>query len=66
METNDEIRKFITENVAHSESLRHHKDQIIATVHENSAGVFLYAGNHPCMHHASARLSVDIEPSPCP
>jgi hypothetical protein len=45
MEVNDDIRKFVTETVADNDSLQRHKDKIIATIYENSAGMFRYAGS---------------------
>jgi hypothetical protein len=44
MDVNDDIRKFINEKVADHESLRRHESQIVATVYENSQGMFRYAG----------------------
>jgi hypothetical protein len=44
MEVNENIRRCVTESVANNESLRRHKEQIIATIYENSAGMFRYAG----------------------
>jgi hypothetical protein len=44
MEVNDDIRKFVNEKVADNEGLRRHASQIIATIYENSQGMFRYAG----------------------
>ncbi|PVF93066.1 hypothetical protein CPB86DRAFT_133582 [Serendipita vermifera] len=43
MDVNDDIRKFVNEKVADNESLRQHESQIIATIFENSQGMFRYA-----------------------
>ncbi|PVF92909.1 hypothetical protein CPB86DRAFT_877537 [Serendipita vermifera] len=43
MEVNEDIRKFVNEQVAGNESLRRHESQIIATIYENSQGMFRYA-----------------------
>ncbi|PVF93059.1 hypothetical protein CPB86DRAFT_801526 [Serendipita vermifera] len=43
MEVNEDIRKFVNEKVAGNESLRRHENQIIATIYENSQGMFRYA-----------------------
>jgi hypothetical protein len=44
MEVNEDIRKFVNEKVADNESLRRHESQIVATIYENSQGMFRYAG----------------------
>jgi hypothetical protein len=44
MKVNDDISKFITEKLEHIECLRSHKAEILDTVHQNSAGMFRYAG----------------------
>jgi hypothetical protein len=44
MDVNDDIRKFVKEKVADNESLRYHENQIVATIYENSQGMFRYAG----------------------
>jgi hypothetical protein len=44
MEVNEDIRKFINERVADNEGLRPHESQIVATIYENSQGMFRYAG----------------------
>ncbi|PVF92064.1 hypothetical protein CPB86DRAFT_878135 [Serendipita vermifera] len=43
MDVNEDIRKFISKEVATNESLRQHESQIIATIYENSQGRFRYA-----------------------
>ncbi|CAG8639813.1 11711_t:CDS:10, partial [Acaulospora colombiana] len=43
MEVNEDIRKFVNEKVADNESLRHHENQIVATIYENSQGMLRYA-----------------------
>jgi hypothetical protein len=47
MDVNADIRKFINEKVADNEGLRQHEDQIVATIYENSQGMFRYAGMLP-------------------
>jgi hypothetical protein len=44
MDVNEDIRKFVNEQVADNESLRRHESQIVATIYENSQGMFRYAG----------------------
>jgi hypothetical protein len=44
MDVNADIRKFVGEKVADNESLRRHESDIIATIYENSQGMFRYAG----------------------
>jgi hypothetical protein len=44
MDVNADIRKFVNEKVADNESLRGHEIDIIATIYENSQGMFRYAG----------------------
>jgi hypothetical protein len=44
MDVNEDIRKFVNEKVADNESLRRHESQIVATIYENSQGMFRYAG----------------------
>jgi hypothetical protein len=44
MDVNDDIRTFVNEKVADNEGLRRHASQIIATIYENSQGMFRYAG----------------------
>ncbi|KAA8893231.1 hypothetical protein FN846DRAFT_550090 [Sphaerosporella brunnea] len=62
MDVNDDIRRFVTESVADNESLRLHKEKIIATIYENSAGMFRYAAlvleelNEPSPVEISKRL----------
>jgi hypothetical protein len=46
MEVNGDICKFVNEKVAGSEGLRRHENEIIATLYENSEGMFRYAGMH--------------------
>lgn len=43
MEVNKDIHKFINETVAGNKSLQRHESQIIATIYENSQGMFRYA-----------------------
>ncbi|PVF92433.1 hypothetical protein CPB86DRAFT_829994 [Serendipita vermifera] len=43
MDVNEDIRKFINKEVENNESLRQHESQIIATIYENSQGMFRYA-----------------------
>ncbi|PVF93060.1 hypothetical protein CPB86DRAFT_790504 [Serendipita vermifera] len=43
MEVNEDIRKYVNERVAGNESLRRHESQIIATIYDNSQGMFRYA-----------------------
>jgi hypothetical protein len=50
MEVNDDIRKFVNEKVADNESLRRHESQIVATIYENSQGMFRYAGEYSIIH----------------
>jgi hypothetical protein len=47
MDVNADIRKFVNEKVADNESLRGHESDIIATIYENSQGMFRYAGMYP-------------------
>jgi hypothetical protein len=51
MEVNDDIRKFVHEKVADNEGLRRHASDIIATIYENSQGMFRYAGKHGIYAH---------------
>jgi hypothetical protein len=51
MEVNDDIRKFVNETVADNEGLRRHASDIIATIYENSQGMFRYAGKHVIYAH---------------
>jgi hypothetical protein len=44
MDVGEDISKFITEQVAEIKGLDRHKEAIIQTVNENSAGMFRYAG----------------------
>jgi hypothetical protein len=44
MDVNADIRKFVNEKVADNEGLRRHASEIIATIYENSQGMFRYAG----------------------
>jgi hypothetical protein len=44
MDVNADIRKFINGKVADNEGLRRHENEIIATIYENSQGMFRYAG----------------------
>jgi hypothetical protein len=46
MDVNADIRKFINEKVADNEGLRRHESEIIATIYENSQGMFRYAGRY--------------------
>jgi hypothetical protein len=46
MDVNDDIRKFVREKVADNEGLRRHASDIIATIYENSQGMFRYAGKY--------------------
>jgi hypothetical protein len=50
MDVNEDIRKFINEKVADNESLRRHEGEIIATIYENSQGMFRYAGEYHYAH----------------
>jgi hypothetical protein len=54
MEVNDDIRKFVNEKVADNEGLRRHEGQIVATIYENSQGMFRYAGVYQ-LHPKSLR-----------
>jgi hypothetical protein len=44
MDVNADIRKFVNEKVADNEGLRRHESEIVATIYENSQGMFRYAG----------------------
>jgi hypothetical protein len=44
MDVNDDIRKFVKKEVAKNESLQRHESRIVATIYENSQGMFRYAG----------------------
>jgi hypothetical protein len=46
MDVNDDIRKFVHEQVANNKGLRRHASDIIATINENSQGMFRYAGTY--------------------
>jgi hypothetical protein len=46
MDASEDIRKFVKEKVVDNESLHQHEDHIIATIAENSQGMFRYAGEH--------------------
>jgi hypothetical protein len=48
MDVNADIRKFVNEKVADNESLQRHESDIVATIYENSQGMFRYAG----MYHS--------------
>ncbi|KAF8242724.1 hypothetical protein K440DRAFT_564475, partial [Wilcoxina mikolae CBS 423.85] len=63
MEVNDDIRKFVTEKVANNESLERHKEDIIATIYENSAGMFRYAGKSQALTECQSFINLN-EPSP--
>jgi hypothetical protein len=53
MEVNEDIRKFVNEKVADNESLRRHESQIVATIYENSQGMFRYAGTCPLIQECN-------------
>jgi hypothetical protein len=49
MNVDEDIRKYVNEKVMDNEGLRPHEAQIIATIYENSQGMFRYAGMyHSC------------------
>ncbi|PVF92910.1 hypothetical protein CPB86DRAFT_145103 [Serendipita vermifera] len=62
MDVNEDIRKFINEKVADNEGLRRHESQIVATIYENTQGMFRYAAlvleelNEPSPEPISERL----------
>ncbi|CAG8690962.1 13690_t:CDS:2, partial [Acaulospora colombiana] len=74
MEVNEDIRKFVNEQVAGNESLRRHESQIIATIYENSQGMFRYAGMYELLEDSGEPLQLVLalvieelnEPSPEP
>jgi hypothetical protein len=75
MEVNEDIRKFVTERVADNEGLRRHAGKIVATIYENSQGMFRYAGKCSFsieVEHSSLTLPPALvleelnEPSPEP
>ncbi|PVF91343.1 hypothetical protein CPB86DRAFT_802887 [Serendipita vermifera] len=60
MEVNEDIRKFVNEKVAGNESLRRHESQIIATIYENSQGMFRYAGMYASFDKDSEPLRITV------
>jgi hypothetical protein len=50
MDVDDDISKFIREEVAKSPRLKSYAEEIISTVNENSAGMFRYAGTYISFH----------------
>jgi hypothetical protein len=63
MDVNDDIRKFVNEKVADNEGLRRHASQIIATIYENSQGMFRYAGKyHTGLHLHGTHIDLSTGP----
>jgi hypothetical protein len=60
MDVDDDIRKFVKKEVAENESLHRHEGQIIATIYENSQGMFRYAGRYRLVHRWDANTKFDI------
>jgi hypothetical protein len=61
MDVNADIRKFVNEKVADNEGLRRHESEIVATIYENSQGMFRYAGMYHLKDIVRALLTIYIQ-----
>jgi hypothetical protein len=60
MDVNDDIRRFVKQEVAENESLHRHESRIIATIYENSQGMFRYAGRYRLVRRWNANSKFNI------